>query len=193
MTTVVVGGALANRPGNGGGAWVRLNWILGLRRLGCRVHFVEELGRAACTNAAGAPAAFAASVNLAWFRRVTTEFGLGDVTTLVYDGGPASRYLSGGPVGSSASPARRSGGGRSRGRATAGCWRGYWRWSADTHGTASAASGRSCGERAGGSTASGSGITRINRCRCLESVNGPAGIVEVDNREGESLFVEAVK
>jgi hypothetical protein len=93
MTTVVVGGALANRPGNGGGAWVRLNWILGLRRLGCRIHFVEELGRAACTDAAGAPAAFAVSVNLAWFRRVTTDFGLGDVTTLVYEGGPETEGL----------------------------------------------------------------------------------------------------
>jgi hypothetical protein len=39
--TIVVSGALANRPGNGGGAWVRLSWINGLRRLGFDVHFVE--------------------------------------------------------------------------------------------------------------------------------------------------------
>ena len=31
---IVVAGALAAKPGNGGEAWVRLSWVLGLRRLG---------------------------------------------------------------------------------------------------------------------------------------------------------------
>jgi hypothetical protein len=42
MTTVVVAGALANKPHNGGEAWVRLSYALGLRRLGCEVRLVEE-------------------------------------------------------------------------------------------------------------------------------------------------------
>jgi hypothetical protein len=41
MTSVVVAGALANKPGNGGEAWVRLGWLRGLAALGVDVHLVE--------------------------------------------------------------------------------------------------------------------------------------------------------
>jgi hypothetical protein len=87
VATVVVSGALANRCANGGGAWVRLNWVLGLRRLGHDVHFVEQIGRGACVDATGGPAAFADSANLDYFRRVTGAFGLTGSATLVYEGG----------------------------------------------------------------------------------------------------------
>jgi hypothetical protein len=40
---VVVAGALANKPGYGGEAWVRLAWVRGLSDLGADVMFVEEL------------------------------------------------------------------------------------------------------------------------------------------------------
>ena len=40
---VLVGGAVAQRPGRGGHAWVYLQWLLGLRALGCRVAFVDRL------------------------------------------------------------------------------------------------------------------------------------------------------
>ena len=43
MRTIVVAGALANKPFSGGEAWVRLSWILGLRRLGYDVVFLEQL------------------------------------------------------------------------------------------------------------------------------------------------------
>lgn len=43
MAVAIVAGALANKPRNGGEAWVRLSWVLGLRRLGFDVHFVERL------------------------------------------------------------------------------------------------------------------------------------------------------
>jgi hypothetical protein len=42
MTEVVVAGALASKAGNGGEAWVRLSYALGLRRLGCDVRLLEE-------------------------------------------------------------------------------------------------------------------------------------------------------
>jgi hypothetical protein len=45
MTTVLVSGAIANKYLNGGEAWVRLSWALGLRKLGFRVYFVEQIGR----------------------------------------------------------------------------------------------------------------------------------------------------
>jgi hypothetical protein len=42
VTSVVVSGALANKAGSGGEAWVRLSYALGFRRLGCDVRLVEE-------------------------------------------------------------------------------------------------------------------------------------------------------
>jgi hypothetical protein len=42
MASVLVAGALANRPLNGGGAWVRLSYLLGFRRLGIDVTFLEQ-------------------------------------------------------------------------------------------------------------------------------------------------------
>lgn len=48
METIVVAGALAAKPGNGGEAWVRLSWVLGLRKLGFDAWLLEEVdGRAA--------------------------------------------------------------------------------------------------------------------------------------------------
>lgn len=44
---VVVAGALANKPGYGGEAWVRLAWVHGLAALGADVMFVEELAPSA--------------------------------------------------------------------------------------------------------------------------------------------------
>jgi hypothetical protein len=44
VSVAIVAGALANKPGTGGEAWVRLSWVLGLQRLGWEVHLVERLG-----------------------------------------------------------------------------------------------------------------------------------------------------
>jgi hypothetical protein len=43
MKTVVVSGAIANKPDNGGEAWVRLSWVRGFERLGFHVVFVEQM------------------------------------------------------------------------------------------------------------------------------------------------------
>ncbi len=43
MASAVVAGAIANKPGSGGEAWVRLSWVLGLRRLGWEACLVERL------------------------------------------------------------------------------------------------------------------------------------------------------
>lgn len=87
MTTIVVAGALANRCRNGGGAWVRLSWVLGLKRLGYRTFFLEEIQKGTCVDAAGAPAAFEDSVNLAYFKEVTEAFALTGSAALIYEGG----------------------------------------------------------------------------------------------------------
>ena len=46
MKTVIVAGALANKPLNGGEAWVRLSWARGMQRMGFRVLFVEQIAEA---------------------------------------------------------------------------------------------------------------------------------------------------
>ncbi len=87
MTRIAVAGALANKPGNGGEAWVRLSWVLGLRRLGFDVCFIEQISPGSCVGADGEPARVEDSANLAYFRRVVDRFGLGASSCLVRDDG----------------------------------------------------------------------------------------------------------
>jgi hypothetical protein len=86
MTGVVVAGALANKAGSSGEAWVRMSWVRGFQRLGLDVRFVEELPAEAASRAA-----------LAWFDDVIRRFGLEDRATLLVDGdavsGPALEEL----------------------------------------------------------------------------------------------------
>ena len=93
MRTIVVSGALANKPFNGGEAWVRLSWVRGLQRLGFRVVLVEQIGPAACVDGAGVPAPFGRSVNLSYFRSVIEWAGLAGSAALVYGGGEACEGL----------------------------------------------------------------------------------------------------
>lgn len=95
MDTVVVSGAIANKLLNGGEAWVRLSWILGLRRLGFDVWFVEQMDNATAVDAAGEPASFAESENRRYFEDVVGRFGLEGRASLLFDGG---REASGVPL-----------------------------------------------------------------------------------------------
>jgi hypothetical protein len=72
MPVVLVAGALANKPGNAGGAWERLSWLVGLRRLGCDVCVVEQIAPAAADDN-----------HKKWFLDVTRWFGLADRAALV--------------------------------------------------------------------------------------------------------------
>jgi hypothetical protein len=74
VAIAIVAGALANKPGSGGEAWVRLSWVLGLRRLGWDVWFVERLPSADPEGRA-------------YFEQVVGEFGLGERVALVGEGG----------------------------------------------------------------------------------------------------------
>jgi hypothetical protein len=94
MAVAIVGGALANKPGNGGEAWVRLSWVLGLRRLGFDVYLVEQLPASASVDTAGLPAPPAASVNRAYFEAVVGEFGLERRSALLGEDGETIAGLS---------------------------------------------------------------------------------------------------
>jgi hypothetical protein len=87
MTTVVVGSVIANKYLNGGNAWVILSWLRGFERLGCDIYFVEQLKQGKCVDSMGHAAAFEASVNLSYFKRIVEEFALGTRAALVYENG----------------------------------------------------------------------------------------------------------
>jgi Glycosyl transferases group 1 len=72
--TVVVAGALAAKPGNGGEAWVRLSWVLGLRRLGLEAWLLEEVDPSVA--AAGRP----------FFEQTVAAAGLGPRVLLLVTG-----------------------------------------------------------------------------------------------------------
>jgi len=70
VTTVLVAGVLANKPGYGGEAWMRLSYVHGFRRLGLETSFVEEIVR---------PSDEAVS----YFAEVVERFGLAGSAALV--------------------------------------------------------------------------------------------------------------
>lgn len=80
MTIALIAGALANKPGNGGAAWTRLSWTLGLAQLGFDVHFVEQIG-------AADPGAEE------WFTAVTGDADLGHRATLLRADGTSAAGL----------------------------------------------------------------------------------------------------
>jgi hypothetical protein len=84
---IVVGGAMANKPANGGEAWVRGSWVRGLQRLGCDVSFVEQISASHCTDRHGREAPFGGSENVAWFREVMGSLGLSGSSALLCDTG----------------------------------------------------------------------------------------------------------
>lgn len=87
MKVILVAGALANKPGNGGEAWVRMSWAAGLRRLGFHVCFLEQIEPGCCVDEAGLETTPEASVNLKYFREVAERFGFSDSAFLICGAG----------------------------------------------------------------------------------------------------------
>lgn len=88
MASIVVAGSLAQRPGYGGHAWVFLQYLLGFRRLGHDVLFVDRL-EPEMLGDEGPPVD--SSPQLAYLAGVMAWSGLGDHWALLTDGG--SRVL----------------------------------------------------------------------------------------------------
>jgi hypothetical protein len=85
--TVVIAGALAQKPRRGGHTWVFLQYLLGFKRLGWAVLFLDRLEPGMCVDAAGQPCPLDQSLNLRYLLGVMESFGLSDAFALVYDGG----------------------------------------------------------------------------------------------------------
>lgn len=81
---ILFGGAFARVPGQGGLAWVVLQYVLGLRRLGHEVLLVEPL---TATDLRPAGASLGESENAADFLRVVRAFGLEGSAALILTGG----------------------------------------------------------------------------------------------------------
>jgi hypothetical protein len=84
---IVVAGAVANKLGHGGEAWVRMSWVKGFERLGYEVDFIEEISSSACVDTSGSPCAAEESENRRYFDRVCELFDLNGRATLVVDDG----------------------------------------------------------------------------------------------------------
>jgi hypothetical protein len=81
----ILAGSLAQRPGRGGHAWVFLQYLLGLRRLGWDVLFLDELRPGMCRDESGRPCGFARSWNVRYLSDVMRRFGLGEAFSLDYN------------------------------------------------------------------------------------------------------------
>src|SRR4029079_12256527 len=82
--TIVVAGSVAQRPGNGGHTWVFLQYLLGFRRLGWEVLFLDRLD----------PGMPGREKGLAYLQRVFDAFSLGDRYAVFHDAGERTTGLS---------------------------------------------------------------------------------------------------
>jgi hypothetical protein len=73
--TIIVAGAIANKLHNGGEAWVRLSWAMGLRKLGFDVHLIEQIAAENCSDA-----------GIKYFNDVARQFGFAGRAALVIGG-----------------------------------------------------------------------------------------------------------
>jgi hypothetical protein len=90
--TAVVAGSIAQKPGRGGHAWVFLQYILGLARLGFNIVFMDRLDPSAFLDSDGRSCPPERSVGVAWLARIMRGFGLGEAWAVL---GPGGRPIAG--------------------------------------------------------------------------------------------------
>jgi len=83
---IAVSAALTQRPAHGGHTWAILQYLLGFRRLGFRVLFIDRL-EASMLSDGGAPIPVEASPNYTFLRGLMSRFGLDGNYALLTDGG----------------------------------------------------------------------------------------------------------
>jgi hypothetical protein len=81
--TIIFSGMMATTPGQGGATWAVLNFLLGFKRLGHEIFFVEP---APTQLLRPAGATLKDSENAAYFRQVVAEFGLAQTSALLAAG-----------------------------------------------------------------------------------------------------------
>src|SRR5215212_5801193 len=91
---IIVGAVISLPPISAGCAWNRLQYILGLRRLGHEVVFVEEVRPQWAVDAAGRKCAYQDSQNRRGFMEIMKQFDLTEHCSQVYNAGEATTGLS---------------------------------------------------------------------------------------------------
>lgn len=84
---IVIAGSLAQKPRHGGHTWVFLQYLLGFKRLGWDVLFLDQLEPEMCVDDRGQPCDLDRSVNLRYLLEVMGRFGLSDSFALIYNHG----------------------------------------------------------------------------------------------------------
>jgi hypothetical protein len=94
MKSIAIAGSLAQKPGRGGHTWVFLQYLLGLRKLGWDVVFLDRLDPEMCRDETGAPVPLERSWNARYLRDVMSGFGLDSSYALFRGDGAAALGLS---------------------------------------------------------------------------------------------------
>jgi hypothetical protein len=85
---IMISGAIARHPVNGAGnTWAFLQYVLGFRKLGFQVYYVEQVSAEGCFDDECKPAEFCSSTNVRYFRRVMNDFSLTDSAALLESDG----------------------------------------------------------------------------------------------------------
>jgi hypothetical protein len=87
METIVLAGSVAQKPGYGGHTWVFLQYLMGFRKLGWDVLFLDQLEPELCVDSAGTRCPIESSENLRYFLEVMESFELNGSYALLYDQG----------------------------------------------------------------------------------------------------------
>jgi hypothetical protein len=82
---ILVSGMIAGDPGQGGAAWAVLQYVLGFKQLGCKVHFVEPLARGKALDDDWQQG-WTSKASADYFRRVVADFGLVNDAALLLQG-----------------------------------------------------------------------------------------------------------
>ena len=92
---IMIAGCIAGAgPGYGGNTWAFLQYILGLRRLGFDIYYVEQIADEKCVDEKGRRVSFNDSVNASQFRGLLDRFALVDHAVLFDEAGSDSVGLS---------------------------------------------------------------------------------------------------
>jgi hypothetical protein len=92
--SIVIAGSLAQKPGRGGHTWVFLQYVLGFKKLGWDVLFLDRLEPSMCVSETGAAAPLESSWNVTYFLDVMNRFGLDRSYSLLCNEGTSTIGLS---------------------------------------------------------------------------------------------------
>ena len=94
MASIAVAGSVAQRVGYGGHAWALLQYVLGFRRLGYKVTFIDQLTPEMTLDRAGHPSRRGQARGVRWLARTMSGVEMGDQYSLLLGGGEQSVGLS---------------------------------------------------------------------------------------------------